>query len=395
MLPTPRTLPIPNDTTKRICFTVAGLIVFRIGSFLPLPGIDPDSFGKLLTASSRLGGGEAVARVSIFGLGVMPYVSSCVFVHLVAAFYKPLRALRSDGTSGWLRFNQCIRYGALILAILQSYGIAVGLEAVSNLVPQPGLPFRLTTVVTLVAGTMLLVWLGEQIFARGVTDGVWLLFAASYVAELPTSFAGLIEITRSGMVPVRIIPICAGLFIALVAFIVLVERAERRFPTSETGNEGAERTAQASTLSLSFRLDNTGVLAPMIASSLLLFPATVAASLSGQDKGWVARLMDAFRQDGLLFVPVYALLIVFFVFFFTAMVVNPKVGRGPDRAGEAAERDLAITHVTLVGALYLAILCVVPELMISFAALPLYIGGTSLLVSVLVSMSALARARGQ
>src|SRR5262249_9478449 len=258
------------------------------------------------------------------------------------------------------------------------------------LVSQPGSLFRLITVVSLVAGTMFLIWLGEQIFARGVTDGIWLLLVADYVAGLPAGVYGLIESTYNG-IPTQIIPICAAVLVALVGFIVFVERAERRLPEPGTENEWAKRPGQTSAF-LALRIDNTGILAPTIASWLLLPIVTVNTFRAVQDGGWAEDFFKALERGRPLYLLVYALLILLFVFFFTAIVVNKKQ-RSSYPTREAAKLDAALAHLTLLGALYLAILCIVPELMINFFAISFYLGGTSLLLTALVGLDTLARVR--
>jgi preprotein translocase subunit SecY len=241
---------------------------------------------------------------------------------------------------------------------------------------------------------MFLIWLGEQIFARGVTDGLWLLFAASYVGDLPASVDDLIKTTYNDMLPAQIIPICAAVLIVLVAF--LVEPAGRRLPEPDTASDSAKRAAQGSASFLVFRIDNTGVLAPTTASWLLFLLVTVSAFLRDQNLSWFANYSTHWGQAGLSMYRYTPCSSSYLCFFFTAMVVNPKQGSNGRRlnpAGEATERDVVLAHLTLIGALYLAILCIVPELMISFAAIPLYLGGTWLLVTVLVALNTLAQVR--
>ena len=391
---------LPSDLATRIWFTLAALLVFRLGSHLPLPGIGAEAFARLLSPSAQpaLAGlvptNTAVARVSIFSLGVMPYVSSCILLHAAAAFYTPLRVLRRQGPQGWLRFNQYVRVWAAVLAALQAYGVALGLENVPALVPQPGLQFQIGIVVTLVAGSMFLMWLGEQVFARGVTDGIWLLFAADLIVDAPANVAALFEATRTGLLPAWTIPAAGAFLVALVALIVLVEQAERRLPVGDAGSERARGTGAAGASGASFRLDNTGVLAPATASAVLLFIAAGAGS-AGYVPGWVASLAEALTPGRPLHPPIFALLIVLLVIFFTRMVINPQAGAEepaprPEPMLRDGEHDALLTRLTFIGALYLAVLCVAPELMIRFAQFPFYLGGTSLLVIVLVALNALA-----
>jgi preprotein translocase subunit SecY len=382
MLPS---VPWSDDLASRIWLTMGVLLVYRLGIHVPLPGIDTDAFVHLLPTTPQPGLGQpfsssgAAGRLPVFALGVMPYISSCIFLHAIAAFYSPLRALRREGVTGWRRFNQYVRMGAVVLAAWQAYGIAVAMENVTSLVPQPGLQFRISVTVTLVAGSMLLIWLGERIFARGATDGIWLLFVASQIADLPAGLAALAEISRTGAVAAWVVPAGGAVLVALVALIVLVERAERQFPTP-----GATRGVSTE----SFRLDNTGVLAPAIATTVYLLPllVTLSAGPAGQMPGWAVRLAEALMPGQALYLLIYALAIVLLVFFFTRMLAKPYTGR-PE---QVAERDAVLMRLTLIGGLYLAVLCTVSELLIRLALFPFYVGGISLLVVVLVALDVLS-----
>jgi preprotein translocase subunit SecY len=390
---------LSDQAAKRIRFTLGALIVWRLGNFLPLPGINLEVFAQLLAPPPGALGSfivsDAVARVSVFSLGVTPYVASFILLHLLCAFSAHLRDLRRAGASGWRRFNQLIRAVAVFFAVVQGYGIAVGLEGVRDLVPQPGFLFRTGVVVSLVAGTMFLIWLGDQISARGVGDGVWLIFAAGYIAGVPAVAVGMLGV--AGSLPAWVIPACLVLLAGMTALVVLVERAERRLPLRYRASAGVERAPF-----LSLKIDNTGVLAPMLAAALIILPALLATQLEPEGLGWATNIARTFARGHPLFFLVYAGLIVFLVFFFTAVAVDSRqlareLGvRGGTVVGiEEGERtvehiDNVLAHLTLIGAVYLVILCLVPEVMIAYAAFPLYLGGVALLVTVLVALGILA-----
>jgi preprotein translocase subunit SecY len=389
--------PFTGDLARRIGVTLAALCVYRCGTYIPVPGIDGSTLAQLYRTGTGLAGSEAISRLSIFALGVMPYVGACVLLHVAAALYAPLDELRRSGRSGWVQFNQYVRYSAAGLAALQAYGLATGIEAVgSNLVPQPGIVFRVSTVVTLVAGTMFLVWLGEQVFARGLCDGVWLLFAAPYIASLPTNVTALIEVTRTGAAPSWFLPAGAALVAALVALVVSVELAHRRLPAIAAAP--APATSADVVPAASFRLDNTGILAPVAASAVLLLFVAVGSQSAGFVPAWVTSLLGALAPGRPLYVPLYGLLIVLFVFFFTAMLIDPR-GRPAGTVGrnntslQAIEHDAVLARLTLIAAVYLAVLCTVPELLSMVTGFPLHLGGTSLLVVVLVALNVLGRVR--
>jgi preprotein translocase subunit SecY len=389
------------DTVKRIGFTLGALVIWRLGNFLPLPGVSLDTFAQLLKQQpgTFLFVSDAVARVSVFSLGVSPYVGSYVLLHVLCAFSERLRDLRRAGPLGWQRFSHLIRAGALLIAIFQSYRFAIGLEAVPNLILQPGFFFRASTVLSLVAGTMFLIWLGEQISKRGVGSGVWLIVAASYVVELPAAIFAITNAVAIAAVPGWVMGASFALAVGLIALVVLVEAAERRLPVEYTGDM---RSSPISFLSL--KIDNTGVLAPLVASALVLMvPSMLAAllepggMLEPGGPGWATNIARAMARGQPLFFLSYAALIILFVFFFTAVTIDNRqlameLGQNGGKFAEMAEGerpaellDGILTRLSLIGALYLVVLCVVPEILINYGA-PFYLGGVSLLVTALVAI---------
>jgi preprotein translocase subunit SecY len=383
------------DTAKRIAFTLGALVIWRLGCFVPLPGVSLDVFAQLLRAQpgSSPFVSEAVARVSVFSLGVWPYVASYVLLHVLCAFSERLRDLRRAGPSGWQRFSHLIRFGALLIAVYQGYGIAVGIEAVPNVTSHPGFFFRTGVVVSLVAGTMFLIWLGEQISLRGVGSGVWLIFAASYVAGVPAAIYDINNLFALGILSGRALALCIALAVGLIALIVFVEGAERRLPV-----EYADRSTVATPF-LSLKIDNTGVLAPLLASAVILVPATLAGALEPEGAGWATNVARALARGTPFFIA-YAALIVLFTLFLTAALIDSRqlvqeLGHSGGNLVGAAEGgaefvDGVLARLTLIGALYLVVLCVVPEILVSYAAVPFYLGGVPLLVTTLVAFGVLA-----
>jgi preprotein translocase subunit SecY len=390
---------LSDDTVKRIGFTLGALVIWRLGCFLPLPGVNLEAFARLLKQqpSSFFFVSDAVVRVSVFSLGVAPYVGSYVLLHVLCAFSERLRSLRRAGPLGWQRFSHLIRAGALLLAVFQSYGIAIGLEAVPNLITQPGFFFRTGAVISLVAGTMFLIWLGEQISARGVGSGVWLIFAASYVVEVPVAVFAITNLVANGVFSGWVIAACAALAVGLIALIVFIEGAERRLPVEYAADR---RTNPIPFLSL--KIDNTGVLAPILASAVLLVPAMLATLLEPGGAGWATNFVRALARGHSLYIAAYAALILLFAFFFTAAIIDSRqlareLGHsggaivGVAEGGHPGEFvDSVLARLTLIGALYLVVLCVVPEILVSYAAVPFYLGGVPLLVTALVATGVLS-----
>ncbi len=399
-----------TELKKRIWFTLGALLIYRLGTYVPLPGINPDALAQFIdqNASGILGmfnmfAGGAVGRMAIFALNVMPYISAAIIMQLLTAVSPHLEQLKKEGEQGRKQINQYTRYGTVVLATLQGYGIAVGLEGAGNIVNDPGFFFRATTVITLVGGTMFLMWLGEQITARGVGNGISLIIFAGIVAELPSALAGTLELGRQGALSTFVI---VGLFvmaIATIAFIVFMERAQRRlliqYPKRQVGN----RMFQGESSHLPLKLNTAGVIPPIFASSLLLLPITVANFSSGQGPDWLNEITALLGRGQPLYLLLYIGGIVFFAFFYTALVFNPQEtadnlkkygGFIPGiRPGERTAEyiDYVLTRITVVGAGYLALVCLLPELLISELAVPFYFGGTSLLIVVSVTMDTVAQ----
>ena len=402
-----------EDLKKRIWFTLGALIVYRLGSYIPIPGIDAIQLAKFAAQNSNgiLGwvnnlAGGALGRMAIFALNIMPYISASIIIQLMTSVSPHLEQLKKEGEQGRKKMNQYTRYGTVLLAALQSYGIAVGLEGQAGLVVDPGMFFRLSTVITLTGGTVFLMWLGEQITSRGIGNGISLIIFAGIVANLPNGIAGLLELGRTGQVSTFVILGIIVLAIAVIAFIVLVERAQRRlliqYPKRQVGN----KMFQGESSHMPLKLNTSGVIPPIFASSLLLLPITVANFTKGQGPQWLNSLTAMLGHGQPLFLFFYALLIIFFAFFYTSIMFNPnetadnlkKYGgfipgiRPGERTAEYI--DYVLTRITLIGALYLVLVCLLPEFLIGYTGVPFYFGGTSLLIVVSVTMDTVAQVQG-
>jgi preprotein translocase subunit SecY len=406
-----------DELKKRIWFTLAALVVYRLGTYIPIPGINPAAFAESFKAQSsgilgmfNMFAGGAVERMAIFALNIMPYISASIIMQLMTSVVPTLEALKKEGEMGRKQINQYTRYMTVALAAFQAYGIAFGLEgsrgASGPVVIDPGWFFRISTVVTLVGGTMFLMWLGEQITARGVGNGTSLIIMSGIVAGLPSALAGLLELSRQGAISWPLMIALLALMLAVVAAIVFIERAQRKlqiqYPKRQTGN----RVSQANTSHLPLKLNTSGVIPPIFASSLLLLPITVAQFSAGSGPEWLGAVVASLGRGQPLYLAVYVALIVFFAFFYTAIVFNPqetadnlrKYGGylpGFRPGAQTAERiDYVLTRITVIGAIYLSLVCVLPELLIAYAAVPFYFGGTSLLIAVSVTMDTVAQVQG-
>ncbi|KAA3446545.1 preprotein translocase subunit SecY [Mesorhizobium sp. SARCC-RB16n] len=403
-----------EDLKKRIWFTIGALLVYRLGTYIPLPGINPDAFAQAFSSQSKgvLGmfnmfAGGAVQRMAIFALGIMPYISASIIMQLMTSVIPSLEALKKEGEQGRKVINQYTRYGTVLLALVQAYGISVGLENGNGIVNDPGMFFRLSTVVTLVGGTMFLMWLGEQITARGIGNGISLIIFSGIVAGLPRAISGTLELGRTGALSTGLILAIIVLAIVVIALIVFFERAQRRlliqYPKRQVGN----RMFQGDTSHLPLKLNTSGVIPPIFASSLLLLPATVAGfSQATNMPAWASTILASLGHGQPLYMLFYAAMIVFFAFFYTAIVFNPKdtadqlkkhSGFIPGyRPGErtADYIDYVLTRITVVGAIYLVLVCLLPEFLISATGVPFYLGGTSLLIVVSVTLDTVAQIQG-
>lgn len=403
-----------TELKKRIWFTLGALIIYRLGTYIPLPGINPDALASIFQQQSQgivglfnMFSGGAVGRMAIFALNIMPYISASIIIQLMTSVSPQLEALKKEGEQGRKVLNQYTRYGTVLLATVQAYGIAAGLEGAQGVVSDPGMFFRLSTVLTLVGGTMFLMWLGEQITARGIGNGISLIIFAGIVAELPSALAGMLELGRQGALSTPIILGVMIMAIAVIAFIVFVERAQRRiliqYPKRQVS---ATKMSGGESSHLPLKLNTAGVIPPIFASSLLLLPTTAASFVAAGGPEWLTTMTSYLGHGRPLYMALYVALIVFFAFFYTAIVFNPqetadnlkKYGgfvpgiRPGERTGQYI--DHVLTRITVIGAAYLAIVCLIPEILISYAAVPFYFGGTSLLIVVSVTMDTVAQVQG-
>ncbi len=396
-----------DELKKRLWFTVGALIIYRLGTYLPLPGINPGALADIFSQQSSgiLGmfdmfSGGALGRMTIFALNIMPYITASIIMQLMTAIVPSLEALKKDGEGGRKTINQYTRYLTVLLASVQGYGIAVALESASGVVGDPGMFFRLTTVVTLVGGTLFLMWLGEQITSRGVGNGISLIIFSGIVAELPTALAGTLELGRTGALSSLLIVLLFVMAAAVIAFIVFIERSVRKivvqYPKRQHGNKvfGGDQSF------LPLKINVPGVIPPIFASSLLLMPVSIINLTGGQSGGaeWLVTLNALLGRGQPLYLAIYIGMIVFFAFFYTAIVFNPEEtadnlrkygGYVPGiRPGKSTADylDFVLTRLTVLGAAYLAAICILPEILISQYAVPFYFGGTSLLIVVTVTL---------
>ncbi len=406
-----------EELKKRIWFTLGALLVYRLGTYIPLPGIDPAAWDKIFNqqAGGILGmfnmfAGGGIHRMAIFALTIMPYISASIIIQLMTTVSPTLEQLKKEGEQGRKMINQYTRYLTVFLAALQAYGIAIGLEGAGtgSVVSDPGFFFRISTVITLTGGTMFLMWLGEQITQRGIGNGTSLIIMSGIVAQLPAAIASTLELGRQGALSTGLILVVVVMAVAVIAFIVFMERAQRRlliqYPKRQVGNRMFE--GQSSHLPL--KLNTSGVIPPIFASSLLLLPTTLSNFTAGpgQASGWLTTITTQLSHGRPLFLVLYVALIVFFAFFYTAIIFNPTEtadnlkkhgGFIPGiRPGERTAEyiDYVLSRITVIGAAYLAIVCLFPEMLISYAAVPFYFGGTSLLIVVSVTMDTVAQVQG-
>jgi len=404
-----------TELKRRLLFVLGALIVARIGAHIPIPGIDPailsDIFkehsGGILGVFNMFSGG-ALGRMTIFALAVMPYISSSIIVQLLTVASPQLAALKKEGEAGRRKINQYTRYGTVALAMLQGYGIAVGLEGMhssagSSAVMDPGLFFRITATATLVGGTMFLMWLGEQITARGIGNGISLIIFGGIVAEFPRALGATFELGRRGVLSTEFLLVLVIFGLALLALIVFMERAHRRiivqYPKRMVGN----RLYAGDTSHIPLKLNVSGVIPPIFASSLLLFPLTIAGFNAGKQPGWLTNITSYLQHGEPVYMLLYVAIIVFFSFFYTSVVFNVDetaenlkkhggfvAGVRPGKQ-TAQYLDYVLTRLTVLGAAYLAFVCVVPEFLVARYAIPFALGGTSLLIVVNVMMDFVAQ----
>jgi len=399
-----------KELRQRVLFTLGALIVARLGTYIPMPGIDPAGMahfvntqgGGLLDIFNTLAGG-AVSRMAIFALGIMPYISASIIMQLMTTVFPELEALKKEGAAGQKVINQYTRYGTVGLAAVQAFGIAIGLEHGQGIVLNPGLYFRMTAVVTLTGGTILLMWIGEQITSRGVGNGISLIIFAGIVARFPQIIGQALEATRTGaMNPLALI--FFGLFaVALVAFIVFMERAQRRLLVQYPKRQVGQRMFGGEASHLPLKLNVSGVIPPIFASSILLMPMTIASFNAQNIPEWVQNIVTYISRGQPLYLVLYGAMIIFFAFFYTSIVFNPEeTAENLKRYGgfipgirpgkkTADYIDFVLTRCTAVGALYLAVVCLIPEFAWGFYNMSFALGGTSILIVVSVTMDTVAQ----
>ncbi|MBY0282244.1 MAG: preprotein translocase subunit SecY [Alphaproteobacteria bacterium] len=404
-----------EDLKKRIWFTLAALVIYRLGTYVPLPGINPliiaeftrTNAGGILGILDMFSGG-AIGRMTIFSLNIMPYISASIIVQLLTSISPHLEALKKEGEMGRRKLNQYTRYGTVLLACLQAYGISVGLEKIvghsGGAVLDPGLFFKLTTVVTLTGGTLFIMWLGEQITSRGIGNGISIIIYAGIVANLPQAVFNTFELGRQGALSALVIIGVLAMIAVVIGYIVFMEKAQRKIPIQYPKRQmTANMPAVSQNTHLPLKLNSAGVIPPIFASSLLLLPATIVGFSSPTPDSWLAHIARFFSHGHPVYIMLFVALIVFFAFFYTALMFNPnetaenlrKMGTyipGIRPGQQTAEYlDYVLTRLTTVGALYLASICILPELILSKVSLPFYFGGTSLLIVVSVTIDTIGQ----
>jgi preprotein translocase subunit SecY len=404
-----------TELKNRIWFTLGALIIYRLGTYIPIPGIDASILHEIFSrnAGGILGmfdmfSGGALGRMTIFALNVMPYISASIIIQLLTSVMPSLEELKKEGEQGRKKINQYTRYGTVGLALVQGYGIAVGLEGMragtQGAVIDPGYFFAIQTAITLTAGTVFLMWIGEQITARGIGNGISLIIMAGIVANLPHALASTLELGRTGALSTVFIIFFLLMSVAVVVIIVFMERAQRRILVQYPKRQQGNRMFGGEASHLPLKINTSGVIPPIFASSLLLMPATVANfEAASQTGGWIAMITAYLAHGTWLYMSLYVGLILFFTFFYTAIVFNPQEtadnlrkyggfipGIRPGK-NTADYLDYVLTRITVLGAIYLAAVCLLPEILISQYAVPFYFGGTSLLIVVSVTMDTVAQ----
>ncbi len=400
-----------GDLKRRLLFLLGALIVFRIGAHIPVPGIDPavlaDLFksqrGGILDMFNMFSGG-ALERFTILALGIMPYISASIIMQLMTVVSPTLEALKKEGESGRRKITQYTRYGTAGLAIFQGLGIAIALESQRGLVLDPGLAFRLTTMLTLVTGTMFLMWLGEQITERGIGNGISLIIFAGIAAGLPSAIAGTLELQRTGAFSILTVFVIVGLVIGVTALVCFVEKGQRRILVNYAKRQVGRKVYGGQSSHLPLKLNMSGVIPPIFASSIILFPATLGGWFgSSEGMRWLSNIASTLQPGEPIYVFLYSSAIIFFCFFYAALMFNPKETADnlkksgafvPGiRPGEQTARfiEKIMMRLTLVGSIYVTLVCLVPEFLIVWKKVPFYFGGTSLLIIVVVTMDFMAQ----
>ena len=400
-----------GDLGRRLTFLVLALIVYRLGTHIPVPGINPEVLADLFRQNEggilglfNMFSGGALSRFSIFALGIMPYISASIIMQLASAVVPTLEAIKKEGEAGRRKITQYTRYGTVILALVQAIGISVALEAQPGLVIDPGMLFRLTTVVTLVTGTMFVMWLGEQITERGIGNGISIIIFAGIVAGLPSALAGLFDLVRTNAMSILSAIFILVVVVLVTAFVVLVERGQRKITVNYAKRQVGNKMYAGQTSHLPLKLNMAGVIPPIFASSIILFPATVSSWFAtGDGLTWLSDIAAALAPRQPLYITLYAAAIIFFCFFYTALVFNSRETADnlkrsgafiPGiRPGDQTARfvDKILTRLTMAGALYITLVCLLPEFLVMRWNVPFYFGGTSLLIIVVVTMDFMAQ----
>ena len=395
-----------GELKRRLVFLLGALIVYRIGAHIPVPGIDPSVLSDLFSRQKdgilgmfNMFSGGALSRFTIFALGIMPYISASIIMQLMTVASPALEALKKEGQAGQHKISQYTRYGTVVLAFFQALGIAVALEAQPGLVLDPGLGFRMETVLTLVTGTMFLMWVGEQITERGLGNGISIIIFAGIAAGLPSSLGGILELVNTGAMNPLTALVIVAIVILVTAFVVYVERGQRRILVNYAKRQVGNKLYGGQSSFLPLKLNMAGVIPPIFASSIILFPATLAGWFgSGENMLWLKDISVALSPGQPLYILFYAAAIIFFCFFYTALVFNTRETSDnlkksgafiPGiRPGEQTSRyiEKILTRLTLIGAVYITVVCLLPEFLILKWNVPFYFGGTSLLIIVVVTM---------
>lgn len=400
-----------GDLGRRLTFLVLALIVYRLGTHIPVPGINPEVLADLFRQNEggilglfNMFSGGALSRFSIFALGIMPYISASIIMQLASAVVPTLEAIKKEGEAGRRKITQYTRYGTVGLALVQAIGISVALESQPGLVIDPGMLFRLTTVVTLVTGTMFVMWLGEQITERGIGNGISIIIFAGIVAGLPSALAGLFDLVRTNAMSILSAIFILIVVVLVTAFVVLVERGQRKITVNYAKRQVGNKMYAGQTSHLPLKLNMAGVIPPIFASSIILFPATVSSWFAaGEGLSWLSDFAAALAPRQPLYLTLYASAIIFFCFFYTALVFNSRETADnlkrsgafiPGiRPGDQTARfvDKILTRLTMAGALYITLVCLLPEFLVMRWNVPFYFGGTSLLIIVVVTMDFMAQ----
>ncbi len=400
-----------GDLKRRLVFLVLALVVYRLGTHIPVPGINPDALADLFRQNQggilglfNMFSGGALSRLSIIALGIMPYISASIIMQLMSVVVPSLEALKKEGEAGRRKITQYTRYGTVVLALVQAVGISVALESQQGLVIDPGMLFRFTTVVTLVTGTMFVMWLGEQITERGLGNGISILIFAGIVAGLPAALAALLDLVRTNAMSVLSALFIVALVVLVTAFVVFVERGQRKITVNYAKRQVGNKVYGGQSSHLPLKLNMAGVIPPIFASSIILFPATITSWFSSSENmRWLSDLAAALSPRQPLYITLYSVAIIFFCFFYTALVFNSRETADnlkksgafvPGiRPGEQTARyiDKILMRLTLAGAIYITLVCLLPEFLVMRWNVPFYFGGTSLLIIVVVTMDFMAQ----